>query len=315
MYDTWNILVVGAGTMGHSIAQQFATNGFKTTLVDQNKDQLDHAPERIASNIASLIELGEATKLDLERAEELITYDTEISNPASKANLVVECIVEDANIKKDIYALLDQFCSPECIITSNTSALNIFDIAKNISNPQRLIIAHWFNPPHIMPLVEVVSGPKTSPETANTVKNLLLKIGKKPAMISQYIPGFIINRLSSAILREALYMVSQGWTTPEDIDVAIVSTFGPRYAFEGHLELYDYVGWDIVQAVTGFMNPLLCNSTEVNPLVDDLVSKGYLGVKSGRGLKDYSNVDIIELQKERSIKILKMIQAARDLKQ
>lgn len=312
MFDKWEITVVGSGTMGHSIAQQYAVNGFHTTLVDTSMERLEKARERIADNIAALIELGEATELDMERAK-LISYDTDIRNSVAKANLVVECIIEDANVKKELYALLDECCSSECIIASNTSALNIFEVAKDISNPQRLIIAHWFNPPHIMPLVEVVSGPKTSPETVNTVKSLLLKIGKKPALISQCVPGFIVNRLSCALLREALYMVSQGWTTAEDIDTAIVSTYGPRYAFEGHLELYDYVGWDVVKSVLGFMNPLLCSSTDLSPIVEDLVSKGHLGVKSGKGIKDYSNVDINQLQKERGIKIIKMLKAAKSL--
>lgn len=313
MFDNWKITVVGAGTMGHSIAQQYAVNGFHTTLVDSSMEQLENARKRIADNITALIELGEATELDMERAKKLISYDTDLRNSVAKANLVIESVVEDANVKKELYALLDKYCSSECIIASNTSALNIFEIANDISNPERLIIHHQFNPPHIMPLVEVVAGPKTSPETINTVKNLLLKIGKKPAVLTQCVPGFIINRLSCALLREALYMVDQGWTTAEDIDTAIVSTYGPRYAFEGHMELYDYVGWDVVKAVLGFMSPLLCNSTDVSPLVDDLISKGHLGVKSGKGLKDYSNVDINQLQKERGRKIIKMIKAAKSL--
>jgi 3-hydroxybutyryl-CoA dehydrogenase len=165
-----------------------------------------------------------------------------------------------------------------------------------------------------MPLVEVVMGPKTSVEIVERVKTLLIGLGKTPAVIKQYIPGFIINRISVAIAREAGYMVGQGWTTPEDIDAAIVSTFGPRFTFEGPLELYDHVGWDVVQAVTGFLYPQLCSSTAGgNPIANDLVAKGHLGVKSGRGIKDYTTLDKDKVQNERSIKIIKMLKAIREL--
>jgi len=313
MFDNWNILVIGAGTMGHSIAQVFAVNGFATTLVDQSSEQLGRAREMIANNIASLIEMGEATADDAQRAERLITYDTIYEKAALRANLVVETIIENADIKRELYSELDKLCSPDCILTSNTSALNIFDIAQ-VSNPERLIIAHWFNPPHIMPLVEVVLGPSTSTDTLEKVKSLLIKMGKKPAVIKQYVPGFIINRMSVAIAREAGYMVGQGWTTAEDIDAAIVSTFGPRYPFEGPMELFDHVGWDVVQAVTAFLVPQLCSTTQGgNPIADGLVAQGRLGVKSGHGLKDYSGEDMAAINRTRNSKIIKMLKAIKEL--
>ncbi|MGS0763492.1 3-hydroxyacyl-CoA dehydrogenase family protein [Syntrophomonas curvata] len=313
MFEDWNILVIGAGTMGHSIAQVFAVNGFATTLADQSSEQLGRAREMIANNIASLIEMGEATAADAQRAEKLITYDTSYEKAALQANLIVETIIEDAGVKRELYNALDKLCPPDCILTSNTSALNIFDIAQ-VSNPQRLIIAHWFNPPHIMPLVEVVLGPSTSVDTLEKVKALLVQMGKKPAVIKQYVPGFIINRMSVAIVREAGYMVGQGWTTPEDIDAAIVSTFGPRYPFEGPLELSDHIGWDVVQAVTAFLVPQLCSTAEGgNPIANDLVARGRLGIKSGKGLKDYSGEDMAQINKKRNSKIIKMLKAIKEL--
>ncbi|HWQ74693.1 MAG TPA: 3-hydroxyacyl-CoA dehydrogenase family protein [Syntrophomonas sp.] len=313
MFEEWRVAVLGAGTMGHSIAQVFATNGLQTTVIDQSAEQLEFARKMITNNMVALKQLGEATQLEVERAQTLITYDTNLEKAAPQAHLVVESIVENAAVKRELYASLDKLCAPDCILTSNTSALNIFDIAE-VSHPERLVIAHWFNPPHIMPLVEVVMGPQTSTQTVATVKTLLIQLGKTPAIIKQYVPGFIINRISVAITREAGYMVGQGWTTAEDIDAAIVSTFGPRFAFEGPLELYDHVGWDVVQAVTGFLYPQLCSSQEGgNPIANDLVSKGYLGVKSGRGIKDYTKLDKAMVQNERSIKIVKMLKAIREL--
>lgn len=313
MFKDWNILVIGAGTMGHSIAQVFAVNGFATTLVDKNGEQLSRAREMITNNIASLIEMGEATPADAERAEKLLTYNTSYEKAASQANLVVETIIEDAGIKRELYNELDKLCPSDCILTSNTSALNIFDIAQ-ISNPERLAIAHWFNPPHIMPLVEVVLGPSTSADTVEKVRSLLVQMGKKPAVIKQYVPGFIINRMTVAIVREAGYMVGQGWTTPEDIDAAIVSTFGPRFPFEGPMELADHIGWDVVKAVTSFLVPQLCSTTQGgNPIAEDLVAQGRLGVKSGYGLKDYSGQEMAQISQRRNNKIIKMLKAIKEL--
>jgi 3-hydroxybutyryl-CoA dehydrogenase len=242
-----------------------------------------------------------------------LTYDTSYQKAAAQANLVVETIVENTDIKRELYNELDKLCSAECIITSNTSALNIFGIAQ-ISHPERLVIAHWFNPPHIMPLVEVVLGPSTSDDTVNKVRSLLIQVGKKPAVIKQYVPGFIINRMTVAIIREAGYMVGQGWTTPEDIDAAIVSTFGPRFPFEGPMELADHIGWDVVKAVTSFLVPQLCSVTEGgNPIAEELVARGCLGVKSGYGLKDYSGEEMAEISKRRNNKIMKMLKAIKEL--
>ncbi len=313
MFKNWKILVIGAGTMGHSIAQKFAVNGFETTLTDQSEDQLKLAKKMITNNLATLVDLSEITKAEADKAEKMIIYETGFDKTAPDADLVVETIIENPDAKRALYNTLDKLCKPDCIFTSNTSALNIFEIAKEISHPERLIIAHWFNPPHIMPLVEVVIGSETSPETVDKVKNILLQIGKIPAIIKQYIPGFIINRLSVAIAREACHMIDQGWTTAEDIDAAIISTFGPRYPFEGHMELLDHVGWDVAKAVASFIHPQLCNSTGGNPVADDFVAKGFLGIKSGRGIKDYSNVDISELQQKRNIKIIKMLKAVKSL--
>ncbi len=312
MFEDLNILVVGAGAMGHGIAQVFATNGFKVTLSDINQEQLDEAKKSIAANMENLIKEGLVTEADAEKTRTLIMYEVGFEKSAPQADFVLESVFENPEVKRETFAKLDKLCSPECILASNTSASNIFEIAE-VSHPERLIITHWFNPPFIMPLVEIVMGPYTSIEIAETVKSLLVKMGKEPALIKQYIPGFIVNRLDNALTRECCYMISQGWTTGEDIDTAIRGTNGIRYSFEGPMALKDLVGWDLINTVSGDVYKSLCNDTEGNPYAADMVAKGTLGLKSGKGVYDYSHTTPQKFVNARGAKIIKMIKAVKDL--
>ncbi|HEX3011812.1 MAG TPA: 3-hydroxyacyl-CoA dehydrogenase family protein [Syntrophomonadaceae bacterium] len=312
MFENWKILVVGAGAMGLGIAQVFASNGFQTTLTDISEEQLDKAKKAISSNVENLMKEGLATQEEADRARTLITYEMDLEKCAPQANLVIESVFENADVKRETFAKLDKLCTPECIFASNTSASNIFEIAQ-ISNPERLIIAHWFNPPYVMSLVEVVLGPKTSSATVEKVRALLIQLGKEPAVIKQYIPGFIVNRLATALTREAGYMVSQGWTTAQDIDSAIRNTSGIRYAFEGPFGLYDVVGWDLTTTVSVDLHKSLCNDTEIgNSLGKELMAKGEVGLKSGKGVFDYTDVTPQEFLNERSGKIIRMIKAIKE---
>jgi 3-hydroxybutyryl-CoA dehydrogenase len=313
MFKDWKITIGGAGLMGHAVAQVFAVNGFSVALYSRRQETLEKGKRSIFMNIENLIELGMATPEDKENVNKLIQFTNDLEEACFKSNYVSESVAEDAEIKKDFYAKLDKFCPAECIFASNTSAMNIFEVVE-VSHPERLIINHWFNPAYVMPLVEVVMGPQTSKETVDTCKALLEKVGKKPALIKQYIPGFIVNRIASAICREAGYMVGQGWTTPEDIDAAIVSIMGIRYPFEGPLEMNDYVGWDLIHTVNKSLYAQLCSETHgINPLAASLVEKGHLGVKSGKGIKDYSGRDEAEIFKTRTQKIIKMLKAIKEL--
>jgi len=312
LFDNWKIAVAGAGTMGHSIAQLFAMRGFETTLTDQSAEQLKRAGQTIANNLDLLVDMNEISREAIKKTQESIHYCESLDKAVLSANLVIEAVSENPIVKQSLYALLDRMCPESTIFASNTSALNIYDFL-TISHPERLIIAHWFNPPHIMPLVEVVVGPKTSLQTIDAVRSLLIRLGKTPAVMNQYVPGFIINRLAMAIMREASYMVAQGWTSPEDIDAAIVTTFGPRYAFEGPMGLSENVGWDVIQSVMNFLVPKLNSSIDPSPFIADLCAQGRLGVKAGRGIRDYSNAEIGQIQNERNRKIIKMIRAIKDL--
>jgi len=315
MSEDWKLMIVGGGTMGSGIALIYAINGFETIVVDQNDEFLVRAKNLIAHNAEFLVKEKLASEKDAERAQKLITYakESDLEKVASKVDLVLETIFENADAKRNLFAKLDKYCRPDCIFSSNTSASNVFEIAK-ISHPERFVITHWFNPPFIMGLVEIVMGPDTSESVVERVKALHIKLGKKPAVIKQYIPGFIVNRLANALMREASYMVSKGWTTPQDIDVAVRETNGVRYAFEGPMALYDIVGWDLVQTVAIDLFKSLCNDTEGGfRMAPDMIKKGELGLKSGKGAYDYTGVDPAKYMNERSARILKMYKAIKNL--
>jgi 3-hydroxybutyryl-CoA dehydrogenase len=316
MFENWKMMVVGGGgTMGSGIALVYALNGFETIVVDQNDEFLARAKSLITKNAEFLVQEKLASRKAADGVHELVTYvkESDLEKVASKVDLVLESIFENADAKRELFAKLDKYCRPDCIFCTNTSASNIFDIAK-ISHPERLLITHWFNPPFIMGLIEIVMGPDTSESVVEKVKALYVKLGKNPAVIRQYIPGFIVNRLANALMREASYMVSKGWTTPQDIDTAIRETNGVRFAFEGPMALYDIVGWDLVQTVALDLFTSLCNDTEGGyRMAVDMVKNGELGLKSGKGAYDYAGVAPATYMNERSAKILKMYKSIKNL--
>ncbi|MGN9163950.1 3-hydroxyacyl-CoA dehydrogenase family protein [Tissierellaceae bacterium HCP3S3_D8] len=308
--EVWNVSIVGAGTMGLSIAQFFAMKGHKTSLYNRTPENLDKAISDIKNNLKTLLELGAISEEDIETTLNNLEYFTELQPAVKNADLVIESVSENVELKKKIFNSLDEFCSKDTILASDTSSLNIYEFL-DISHPERILITHFFNPAYVMPLVELVRGPRTSDQVVDKVYNMLKESGKSPAILNKAVPGFIVNRLSVAIAREAIYMVEQGWTTPEDIDAAITSTFGPRYPFEGHFELFDHIGLDVGSAVINLMLPHLCSTTEPFKILDEKVKAGELGVKSGKGFKEYDDAD--KVRRDRDKKIIKVLEFVKTL--
>ncbi|MBP1761900.1 MAG: hypothetical protein H6Q64_1442 [Firmicutes bacterium] len=313
MNQKMNVLVIGAGTMGHSIAQVFASYGYPTSLVDQKQEQLDVASQLIAGNLKVMKSEEFLSDEQVANAEKYLEYTLDLEAAAKKADLVVEAIPEHPQFKMDLFKQLDQWCSPSTILTSTTSVLNIYEFI-TVSNPERLVIGHWCNPPHIIPLVEIVMGPETSEKTVETLKEVLIGMEKVPVVLKKCVPGFIVNRLNCALAREAGYMVSEGWVSPEDVDAALTSNFGLKAPFEGPLELQDYIGWDIGVAAGNYLYQFLCNSTTGMPFAEEMVKQGKLGIKSGQGLKDYSGKSREEWQNIRNLKIIKVVKTRRSFK-
>ena len=280
------ILVIGAGTMGSSIAQVFAANGYKTYMSCRHAEHLEEAKVRIQTAIDGLIAEGIADEDYRSRVNENLSCLTtdRIPEIAGELSVAVETIAENPDAKRAIYKTLNDHCSKDCIFCSNTSGMDVFSVCEGVvENPERLIITHWFNPPHLMKLIEVVRGPKTSDQTVETMRTMLEGMGKKPAVLNHFAPGFIVNRLATVIIRELYYMIGKGWISAEDAENAMRYTDGLRYGFEGPIALWDFVGLEIPMTVAKGVLPSLCNDTDTIAYGETLLKEGKTGVKAGQG--------------------------------
>jgi len=306
------IAVIGAGVMGSTIAQVFATAGFHTTMIDQKQEFLDRAFTRVDGQLAFLVKEGLLPEESIAKAKEHLHGDVNENLPTigKDFDVVVEAVFESPEVKRDVYALLSEVTRPDCILCSNTSGLDVFSIAE-VKNPERFMVTHWFNPPHLMKLVEVVMSDVTSPELAELICELHRMAGQKPVLIKRYVPGFIVNRIQAAIMREASWMVLNDICSPEDIDNAIKYTHGIRYCFEGPIALWDFAGWTVPVATSVDIDPSLCNDPEPNKLGAKLLEEGYGGILNGKGIfGEYTDPDAFrEKRSRRIIQMTKVVEA------
>jgi 3-hydroxybutyryl-CoA dehydrogenase len=312
MTEIRNVTIVGAGTMGHSLAQAFAQGGFNVWLNDVQEAILSKARSLIASNLMTLVELGVLPKNQQTPILNRIQTTTNIEEAGKEADLVVEAIIEDAGAKKEMFRTLDKICPPQAILASNTSYMDIFKFVET-KRPEKVLITHWFAPPHIIPLVEIVCGPKTAPETVDVVKALLVKLGKKPIVLSRFLPGFIANRLQSALGNEVLFLLDNGYATPEDIDEATKASFGLRIPILGLVKRMDFTGLNLTQKIISNRLYEPPQPQGKSKTVDQLMAQGKMGVKSGSGFYDYGGRSTEEIMKERDIKLIKLKEFLREL--
>ena len=305
MSDIKTVTVVGAGTMGHALAQVFAQNGYPVWLVDVNEGILDRARSMIASNLKTLTEAGCFPREEIPATLGRIRTTTRTEEAARNADLVIEAVVEDISVKKELFKTLDHVCPAHAILASNTSYLNIFEFMET-NRPEKVLITHWYAPPHIIPLVEIVCGPLTSRETADTVRSLMLQLGKKPIVITKFLPGFIANRLQAALTQEVLFLIDNGYATPEDIDEAAKNSFALRTPILGLVKRFDFTGLDLTQKILRNRQYEPPRLTDRSPTVDALVAQGKLGAKTGSGFYDYGNRTTEEIMKERDLKLIKL---------
>jgi 3-hydroxybutyryl-CoA dehydrogenase len=308
------ITVVGAGIMGHGFATLFAQRGFSVHLQDIDQDLLKKAYAQIAINLDTFVEQGLISKKGRAEALEKIITTPDLQEAAGKADFVLEAVPEILELKKEIFEKLDRIAPAHAILASNTSALSITEIASRTQRPQKTIVIHWVNPPHIIPVVEIVRGEKTSDETAELSYRLMLKLGKKPVRILKEVPGFLFNRLQLALYREALHCLETGVATAEDIDLVVKAGYGFRLATLGPLETCDFGGLDTFLRICQNLFPHLDASHEPPPLLKRLVAEGKLGIKTGEGFYRYPSGAIKKKFQERDrrlIQQLKLFQAPR----
>jgi 3-hydroxybutyryl-CoA dehydrogenase len=273
--------------MGHGIAQLFALSDFQVTLYDVSLEILEKAIPRIQDNLQTSIKHGILSADEVKEIPDRITITTDLDTAASQADYIIEAVVEDLEVKLILLSELDETCSAHAILTSTTSSYCVRDMAVAFTHPERFLVTHFWNPPYLIPVVEVMPGDVTSPEVVETTYKLLKYVGKYPAMVNNDVPGFVGNRLQHALRREAISIVAQGIASPEDVDLIAKLSFGLRLPVVGPLETVDLGGLDLTQAIQTYLLPKLERSTEPLQLIRDKVERGELGAKAGKGFYDW----------------------------
>jgi 3-hydroxybutyryl-CoA dehydrogenase len=294
------VLVVGAGVMGHSIAQVFAQAGIGVNLVDLDEGKLTHAMTLIQANLDQFADYGRVPVKEIPEIMARIRPSTDLAAAAKAAGFCVEAVSEVPEIKQRIFSQLDEFCPPATILASNTSTLNIFQIAR-IKRPERLIVAHWFAPPHIIPLVEVAPGPNTKPEAVIFTAALMQRLGKKPLVLKQFVPALLVNRIQNTIARAVWEMLEKEWATPEQIDLAVKTSLGIRLPIVGVVQSLDFTGLDLAADIMRVYGT-------VSPVVAEKIKQGHLGAKTSKGMYDYGGRSEEEILAARDRKYLKMLE-------
>ena len=271
-----SVAVIGAGLMGHGIAQVMMLAGLRVRVWDPDLPTLLKVPTRI---IEHLLLMGVDQPVTVELAPSL-------EDAVTGAEVIFEAIPENLALKHDVIRKLDK-SAPSAVVASNTSVLRISEIAEASALPERIVGAHWWNPPYLIRVVEVVPGQRTSPQTLTTISNLLAATGKTPVLINRDAPGFVGNRMQFALWREAMMIVEEGICSAADVDLVARETFGRRLASIGPLENADYIGLDLTTAIMDYLLPSLSASARTPELVRRAVDQGHLGAKSGSGLFDW----------------------------
>jgi 3-hydroxybutyryl-CoA dehydrogenase len=274
------IAVIGAGLMGHGIAQVFAVAGHDVTITDSFAQNLDTATSRIAANLR---DLGED-----ESAVSRVRPHADLAEAVRDADYVVEAVSEDLPLKQQLFAEIERHVRADTILASNTSVIPITAIMQNLIGRERALGTHWWNPPFLVPLVEVIETQWTLPEVIAWTMQLHATAGKKPAHVKKDVPGFIGNRLQHALWREAISLVEHGICDAQTVDEVVKASFGRRLPVLGPLENADLVGTDLTLAIHNIVLPAIDSRPAPSPYLQTLVADKKLGFKSGEGFRTWS---------------------------
>jgi 3-hydroxybutyryl-CoA dehydrogenase len=277
------VAVIGAGSMGSGIGYICAMKGYDVSMSDVNEELLKRGTTRIREMIVEGVSRGKLMPKEAEEVMKRVKGTTSIAEAAQEADLIIEAVFENMDVKKDVFKKLDENSPPHAILASNTSALNITEMARATNRPDKVIGLHFFNPPYAMKLVEVVTGEQTSEETRKVADAFARGLGKETVTVKDS-PGFIVNRLVLPMLNEAAYLVYEGKTTIEDVDKAV--TLGMNFP-AGPFRLADFVGLDVALAVLQHLNEAFGDKFKPCPLLIEKVKNGHFGIKTRKGFYDY----------------------------
>jgi 3-hydroxybutyryl-CoA dehydrogenase len=299
--------VLGAGLMGHGIAQVFASAGYDVNIYDVEPATLRATKDRIAGNFKVFIELNLAEPKDVDRCLNRITLCSSIETLCHGPHFIIEAIVEDLQIKRNTYAELEHFAPAATIFSSNTSAISIHEIGAALKIKARFLGTHFWNPPHVLPCVEVIKGADTDERVFETVYALMEKVGKVPVRVLKDVPGFLGNRLQHAMWREAISLREKNIASAEDIDKVVKYGFGARMPFIGPLETADLAGLGLTRDIHNYLFPYLESSQESSPVLEGLVAAGATGVRAGRGFYEWTPEKVQEIIQQRDAVLLRII--------
>ncbi|MDR9430655.1 MAG: 3-hydroxyacyl-CoA dehydrogenase family protein [Natronomonas sp.] len=289
--DIYTVAVLGSGVMGHGIALAFALGGHPVGLYDVDEELLAESENRIRSVLETLVSAGEIDADAVDATADRITQTTSLPEAVAGADFVTEAVVEDLATKREVFAELDAHAEADAILATNTSGLSITEIADATDGPERVVGTHWFNPPYIVPLVEVVRGEETADDVMQTAYDLLDDMGKTPVRVEKDIAGFIGNRIQLAMAYEAFSLLDRGVASAEAIDRAVKAGFGFRLPLLGVFEKIDHSGLDVQYGVEEYLLPDLDRGTESKDVLAEAVENRDYGLKTGKGVYDWSDTD------------------------
>lgn len=306
------ILIIGSGTMGHGIAQAFAQGGYQVALQDTLPQALNRAAVLIKSSLETMVEAGLIQPDEIGLITDRIKPTLSLEEAAEDADLAIECIVENKDAKMELFKTLDTVCPSKTILASNSSFLNIFDFVTT-SRPEKILGVHWYSPPQIIPLVDVVKGPQTDEKYIQLISALLRDIGKKPVIFNKPVAGYVVSRLQVAFQREVYWLLDNGYLSPHDIDESAIWGLALRMLIVGICQRIDFGGLDLSARTTtqsGQSTPV-----DYQPVIlNELVKQGALGVKSGKGFYDYDGKSEAEMCHERDIRLIKLLKILQECK-
>jgi 3-hydroxybutyryl-CoA dehydrogenase len=303
--------VIGTGMMGPGIAATLALGGVRATIVSRTEESATKGLAAAHAQLRVLAENGLAELLQVRDAIDRLTASAALDRTVESVELVIESAPESMELKQKMFAHMDAISDKTTVLASNTSGLSITAIASRCRHPERVLTTHFWNPPHLMPLVEIVLGEKTSQPVAQAVRELLLACGKVPVVVKKDRPGQLGNRLQMALVREAAHIVAEGIADVEDVDLVAKNGFGLRMPVYGIFEHQDAVGLDMGLSILDYVAKDLYNEPKAPNFYRDKVASGELGAKSGKGFYDWSKKSIEEVKKRRDRFVIDVLRARR----
>lgn len=311
MFD--NVAVLGAGIMGRGIALLYALAACRVRLYDTDSLALGRARDLIGTDLDLMIAEGLCDARARDQALAQIENVANLDAAVKSVQFITEAVPEQLDLKWQVFARLEELAPPQALIASNTSTLPLSDLTRHMSRPERMMITHFFNPAHLVPLVEIVSGPETPATVVDQVLAFLRRAGKVPVVLKREVPGFIANRLQAAVMREALHLLESGVADMHDVDTVMTCGPGFRWSVIGPLETADFGGLDTWQSVMNNLAPELDNSRSAPDALRQLNRQGRLGVKSGQGFYQYSSDDVVaEKIRNRNLAFIRFLKLRRE---